>query len=159
MSTSVHPNEKLITEFYTAFSKQDPAPMRAIYAPDAHFTDEAFPDLHGKSVGDMWTMLCGQAKDFRLEFRDVKADDTRGSAHWEAWYKFGGKRQVHNIIDAEFTFENGKVKRHVDRFDFYRWSKMALGPAGLLLGWTGFMKKTVQGRANASLVAWQQKNG
>ena len=155
----MHPNAQLITDFYTAFARQDPGPMRAAYTGDAHFTDGAFPDLHGKSVGDMWTMLCQQAKDFRLEFRDVKADDRSGSAHWEAWYRFGGKRPVHNVIEAAFTFENGRIKRHVDTFDFYRWSKQALGPAGLLLGWTPFLQKAVQGRANASLVAWQKRNG
>ncbi|MFZ5446122.1 MAG: nuclear transport factor 2 family protein [Myxococcota bacterium] len=153
-----HPHEQLLTGFYTAFSKRDPGPMRAAYAPDAHFSDAAFPELYGASVGDMWTMLCEQAKDFRLEFRDVKADDRRGTAHWEAWYRFGGKRPVHNVIEASFTFENGLIKRHVDSFDFYRWSKQALGPAGLVLGWTPFLRKAVQSRANASLVAWQKRN-
>ncbi len=152
-----HPNEQLITHFYTAFNKQDPKPMRAAYAPDAHFSDPAFPNLRGAQVGDMWTMLCGQAKDFRLEFRDVKADDTTGSAHWEAWYRFQGKRQVHNIIDAQFTFSNGLITRHVDTFDFWRWSRQALGPAGLVLGWTPILRNAVQGQAGKSLASWQKK--
>lgn len=152
-----HPNEKLLTDFYTAFNKQDPGPMRAAYAPDAHFSDPAFPNLRGAAVGDMWTMLCSQAKDFRLEFRDVKAGDTTGSAHWEAWYRFGGKRPVHNIIDASFTFANGRITRHIDTFDFWRWSKQALGPAGFLLGWTPMLRSAVNGKAAASLAAWQQK--
>ena len=153
----MHPNAQLITDFYAAFARQDSAPMRAAYAPDAHFSDPAFPALHGPAVGDMWTMLCQQAKDFRLEFRDVKADDRQGSAHWEAWYLFGGKRPVHNVIHAQFTFENGRITRHVDHFDFWRWSRQAIGPAGLLLGWTPLLKRAVASRANASLAAWQKR--
>ncbi len=153
----MHPNAQLITDFYAAFARQDPGPMRAAYAADAHFSDPAFPDLRGASVGDMWTMLCEQAKEFRLEFRDVQADDRTGSAHWEAWYRFGGKRPVHNVIEARFTFENGRITRHVDSFDFWRWSRQALGPAGTLLGWTPLLKGAVNKRAAAGLAAWQQK--
>ena len=153
----MHAHEKLLTGFYTAFSRQDAAPMRAAYGPEAHFSDPAFPELRGAAVGDMWAMMCQQAKDFRLEFRDVKADDSTGSAHWEAWYRFGGKRKVHNVIDAKFTFANGKITRHVDTFDFWRWSRQALGPAGLVLGWTPLLKLAVVSRAKASLTAWQQR--
>ena len=153
----MHPNEQLITDFYAGFAKQDPSPMRAAYAPNAHFTDPAFGDLHGADVGDMWTMLTGQAKDFRLEFRDVKADETSGSAHWEAWYRFGGKRKVHNVIEARFTFVAGRITRHVDSFDFWRWSRQALGPAGVLLGWTPMLHGSVVSRAKASLSAWQKR--
>lgn len=153
----MHPNAQLLTDFYTAFSRQDAGPMRAAYGPEAHFSDPAFPELRGAAVGDMWTMLCQQAKEFRLEFRDVKADDTTGSAHWEAWYRFGGKRRVHNVIDARFTFSGGKIVRHVDTFDFWRWSRQALGPAGLVLGWTPLLKAAVANRARAQLTAWQQR--
>ncbi len=153
----MHPNAQLLTTFYTAFAKRDPVPMRAAYSPDAQFSDPAFPDLHGKDIGDMWTMLCEQAQEFRLEFRDVKADDTSGSAHWEGRYLFQGKRQVHNIIEARFTFASGLITRHVDDFDFWRWSSQALGPPGLLLGWTPMLRKAVAGRAAASLKGWQQK--
>lgn len=153
----MHPNEQRITDFYTAFAAKNPGPMRAAYAPDAEFSDPAFPNLKGAAVGDMWTMLCEQAKDFRLEFRDVKADDTTGSAHWEAWYLFGGKRPVHNIIEARFNFKDGLITRHVDTFDFWRWSRQAIGPAGLLLGWTPLLQKAVVARAAGSLAAWQKK--
>lgn len=154
----MHPNEQRITDFYTAFAAQNAGPMRAAYAPDAEFSDPAFPNLKGSAVGDMWAMLCEQAKDFRLEFRDVKADDNTGSAHWEAWYKFGGKRPVHNIIEARFNFKNGLITRHVDTFDFWRWSRQAIGPAGLLLGWTPLLRNAVVGRAAGSLAAWQKKH-
>ena len=147
----MHPNAQLLTDFYAGFSKQNPAPMVKVYAPDAEFSDPAFPNLRGSEIGDMWTMLCERAKDFSLEFRDVQADDTKGSAHWEAKYTFRTGRKVHNLIDATFAFKDGKVIKHVDDFDFWKWSRMALGAPGMLLGWSGFLKSKVQGQAAKGL--------
>jgi ketosteroid isomerase-like protein len=153
----MHPNAQLITDFYEGFSKQNPAPMVKVYAPDAEFSDPAFPNLRGEEIGDMWTMLCGRAKEFSLTFRDVQADDTKGSAHWEASYLFQGGRKVHNVIDAAFTFRDGKVIKHVDTFDFWRWSRMALGVPGVLLGWSGFLQKKVQAQAGKGLADFRAK--
>lgn len=57
---------------------------------------------------------------------------------------------MHNVIDARFTFRDGKIIRHVDTFDLHRWSGMALGLTGKLLGWlppvqNGIRKKALQG--------------
>jgi hypothetical protein len=64
---------------------------------------------------------------------------------------------VHNVIDARFTFVAGRITRHVDSFDFWRWSRQALGPAGALLGWTPMLQGAVASRARASLGAWQKR--
>lgn len=153
----MHPNAQAITEFYEGFNRQDPGPMVRIYAPDAEFSDAAFPNLKGSEIGDMWTMLCGRAKGFSLTFRDVSADDTSGKAHWEAKYLFQGGRPVFNVIDAAFTFRDGKVVKHVDTFDFWRWSRQALGVPGLLLGWSGFLQKKVQAQAAKGLREFRSK--
>ena len=42
--------------------------MVRIYAPDAEFSDPAFPNLKGGEIGDMWTMLCKRAKCLVLIF-------------------------------------------------------------------------------------------
>lgn len=154
----MHPNALLITGFYEAFARQDPGPMRAVYADDARFGDGAFPDLRGRDIGDMWAMLCERAQGFSLSFRDVQADDAKGSAHWEARYLFGGKRKVHNVIDAAFVFRDGRVVQHTDTFDFYRWSRQALGAAGWLLGWSGFLQRQVQRRSAKLLSGWQRRS-
>lgn len=148
----MHPNAELITRFYQAFQKRDAAAMAACYHRDIRFSDPAFPDLRGAQAGAMWKMLCARGKDLRLEFRDVRADDKSGSAHWEAWYSFSATgRQVHNIIDAEFEFRDGLIARHTDRFDFHRWAGQALGPAGKLLGGFGFLQTKVQKMAAKGL--------
>ena len=141
----MHPNEQLIHDFYSALQKLDWQTMQQCYAPDIDFSDPVFNQLKGDEVFAMWHMLCVKAKDFELKFSNISADDTRGSARWEAGYTFlRTGRRVHNVIFAEFKFVNGRIIRHSDHFSFWKWSWMALGPTGLLLGWSGFLKRKVQ---------------
>ena len=152
-------NEATLKRFYEAFQQRDAATMAACYAPDVQFSDPVFPDLRGAQAGLMWRMLCERGKDLRLEFRDVRADDATGSVHWEAWYTFSATgRKVHNVIDATFTFRDGRIARHVDHFDLYRWSRQALGPAGLLLGWTPLLQNKVRAMAAKGLADYQRNS-
>lgn len=146
------PETEVITRFYTAFQRKDWAAMAACYHPDAHFADPAFPDLRGKQPGAMWRMLIEGATSLDITFRDVQGEAGKGRAHWEAVYPFSQTgRQVHNRIDAEFEFKDGLIWRHRDRFDFYAWSRMALGATGLLLGWTPILRNKVQRLAGGRL--------
>nr|WP_306673718.1 nuclear transport factor 2 family protein [Tahibacter caeni] len=141
--------------FYRAFQRRDGATMAACYTPDATFRDPVF-DLCGERVGAMWRMLCERGKDLRVEFSDIRVDGDRGSAEWQAWYRFSKSgRPVHNVIHAEFRFRDGLICEHVDSFDFWRWSRQALGPAGLLLGWSGWLRDKVRGEAARGLAAFR----
>ena len=129
--------------------------MAQCYHPEAVFGDPAFPRLEGDRIAAMWRMLCLRGKDLQLEFSDVEADDVSGSAKWEAIYTFAPtRRKCHNRITASFEFRDGKIIRHRDSFDFYRWTRMALGPVGYLLGWTGFLKNKVRRQAAAQLASF-----
>ena len=156
----MHPNAQLLTDFYAAFARRDGDAMARAYHPDAEFSDPAFPGLRGARVTSMWRMLCERGKDLKIEFRDIQADDRSGRAHWEAYYTFSTTgRKVHNIIDGEFEFRDGKILRHRDRFDFHRWSRQALGTMGLLLGWTPFLKNKVQRTARGQLEKFMRERG
>ena len=145
----------VITRFYTAFQRKDVEGMVACYAPDVRFTDPVFPDLVGDRARAMWRMLVGRGKDLRLAFRDIRADDRTGAAHWEAWYTFSATgRTVHNMIDASFTVRDGLIATHTDRFDLYRWSRQALGMKGTLLGWTPFVQGAIRRQADAALTRY-----
>jgi len=143
-----------IEKLYSAFAKLDADTMAACYAPDAHFDDEAF-SLRGRvHIGGMWTMLCDAVKSkgrdvWKIEVRDV----TERSAHWEATYRFSATgRLVHNIIEAEFEFDpDGLITRQRDRFDFWRWTRQALGAPGLLLGWSPMLRAKVRAQAAKNL--------
>ncbi len=145
-------NEQLIHKFYASFQQRDYAGMNACYHPDIHFSDPAFGNLHGKRAMAMWHMLCERGKDLQITFNNVQATGNRGQAHWEATYSFSASgRKVHNIIDANFTFADSLIVRHADSFDFWRWTRMALGPVGVLLGWASFMQRKVRKTAVSGL--------
>lgn len=150
MSTQANTIEK----FYTAFAEQNAEEMLDCYHPDVSFSDPVFVDLDAREVAGMWRMLCARAQEFSLEFSDIQVDGDRGFAHWEARYLFSATgRKVHNIIDAQFRFADGKIIEHRDSFDFYRWARQALGPVGTMLGWTPLIRAKVRAQARAGLDA------
>jgi ketosteroid isomerase-like protein len=154
----MHQNADLIHKFYTSLGNRDPNGMAACYHPAVKFSDEVFTDLAGESAVGMWQMLCERAKDLRVEFRDIEADDSYGRAHWEAWYTYSATgRQVHNKIDARFEFRDGKIIRHRDSFDLWDWAAQALGPTGWLLGWSSVVKNRVRSQASNYLAAFLRK--
>lgn len=153
-----HRNAETLQRFYAAFSQLDAESMAACYAPTARFEDPAF-SLQGQTqVAGMWRMLCAGARKsgsghWKIAYSGIEADDRQGRAHWEAHYLFSATgRQVHNVIDAEFSFTpEGLIASHRDRFSFWRWSRQALGLPGLLLGWSPSLKRRVRATAAANL--------
>ncbi len=153
-----HPNTELLENFYRSFQAKDGDAMAAVYGDDATFSDPVFTDLKGHEVGGMWQMLCKRGKDLRVEYEVLSADDTSGRARWEAWYTFSGTgRKVHNTVASTFVFDGGKVVAQVDDFDFYAWTRMALGPMGTLLGWTPFVQNKIRRTARGGLEAFLQR--
>jgi ketosteroid isomerase-like protein len=157
-------NRQTIETFYAAFAQLDADTMARCYASDAVFEDEVF-QLQGAAIGDMWRMLCRATRgkneaDWQLTWRDVQADGATGSAHWDAHYRFSATgRKVHNRIDASFRFTpEGLIAGHRDRFDFWRWSRQALGAPGLLLGWSPVLRKKVRAQAAANLAMFRASN-
>lgn len=152
MSDGQAANEELISRFYDAFARLDHETMAASYAPGATFEDPAFGRLEGDEIGAMWRMLCKAATDLEISYRDVTCDSDAGSAHWDADYTFSRTgRKVHNEIDARFTFENGLIKTHRDSFSMWRWMRQAVGPIGLVLGWTPILPALFRRTARAQL--------
>jgi ketosteroid isomerase-like protein len=153
----MHPHAELIERFYAAFARSDWAAMAACYHPEVHFSDEVF-DLHGADAGMMWRMLCTNGRDLQLEVSGIGSDGREGRAHWDARYTFSATgRKVLNRIDARFEFRDGLIVRHVDRFDFWAWSRQALGLPGWLLGWSGALRGKVRAQAAKSLAAFAAK--
>ena len=149
-------NAALINRFYEAFARRDAEAMVACYAPNVRFADPAFGELHGDEARAMWRMLIERGKDLQVVHSNVVADEEgRGSAHWDADYTFSATgRTVHNSIDARFRLEHGLIAEHEDSFDLYRWARQALGPIGLLLGWTPMVQNKVRSGARESLTEY-----
>jgi len=152
-------NDQLIRHFYESFTRHDADEMIACYADDIEFSDPAFGRLSGADVKNMWKMLVTRGKgNIKIEFTNVTADDRKGSADWTADYLFSKTgRKVFNRIHAEFEFKDGKIFRHHDTFDFWKWSQQALGVSGLLLGWSSFLQNKVRQNARESLREYSEK--
>jgi len=142
----------VIERFYRAFDEGDGDTMAACYAPDVQFSDPVFPDLRGHRAGAMWQMLTAGPGDLRIELLEHQAEEGRGSAHWRAHYTFTETgRPVVNDIQGSFRFKDGLIAEHHDEFNFHRWARQALGPVGLLLGWTPIVRSAVRRKAAARL--------
>lgn len=144
-------HRELIHRLYVALDRRDGETMAACYHRDATFRDPVF-NLRGAEVGDMWRMLTSRSRDLRVESSDVHADALTGGARWVAHYTFSASgRKVVNRITANFRFAEGLIIEHVDQFDLWRWASQALGPVGMLLGWTPFVRAKIRRQAAENL--------
>lgn len=150
--------QQTLETLYGAFALLDAQGMAQCYAPDATFEDEVFSLRGHREVTGMWHMLCDATKTkgrdvWKLDHSGIAADAITGQAHWEADYRFSATgRMVHNVIDSRFTFDSqGLIQTQSDCFDFWAWSRQALGLPGLMLGWTPFLREKVRATAAANL--------
>jgi ketosteroid isomerase-like protein len=152
-------NRDIVNKFYQAFQQRDWKTMQACYHPEARFSDPAFPNLNSLEVKAMWHMLCENAQNFSLQYSEVTTEGDQGNCRWDARYTFSRTgHKVHNIIHAHFVFKGGLIIKHTDVFNFWRWSRMALGISGTLLGWTPFLQGKVQATARKSLIKFMQEH-
>jgi ketosteroid isomerase-like protein len=153
-----HPNAALLERFYAALGRRDAAAMIACYAPDATFSDPAFPALDAAGVAAMWQMLCARGKDLAVVASGIDADEGTGRAHWVATYTYSATgRRVENRIDATFAFRDGLIVRHEDRFDLWRWLGQALGIKGRLFGWLPPVQRAMRAQAAKTLADWRAR--
>lgn len=154
-------NEQIIQQFYTAFAQRDYAGMRACYSDSPVFSDPVFGLLQGNQPAAMWEMLCKNARDFSLTFRNIQLlDEEYATCEWTANYLFSATgRPVENNVKAHMRIEGGRITEHTDQFNFYRWSRQALGLTGMLFGWTRFMQNKVHRNAVARLEQFMKTNG
>ncbi len=142
----------VVAQLYDAFRRRDGAGMQACYAPDATFRDPVFDLAGADRIGGMWRMLLAGGGDLTVEVSDVAEDDVAGTARWTADYTFSRTgRRVHNVVHATFVLRDGRIERHRDDFDLWRWSRQALGPTGVVLGWSPVVRRRVQDTARRAL--------
>jgi ketosteroid isomerase-like protein len=136
--------------FYTAFAACDAEAMGALYAPAATFTDPAFGTLDAAEARAMWQMLLGRAQDLVVTWRVESETSTHARVHWEARYTFAATdRSVVNRIATDMTLAGGLIVRQVDHFDFWRWSRQALGLPGQPAVRSAFLRDEVRAQASA----------
>lgn len=152
-------NSELVNKFYNSFANGDAEGMVSCYDANIQFEDPAFGKLQGEMAKNMWRMLInnnnGNAK---ITYSDIQANDKTGSVNWVAEYVFSQTgRPVINKISATFEFKDGKIMKHTDVFDMWKWSRQALGLKGYLLGWSDFLKGKIQQQTNTLLKKYIEK--
>lgn len=152
-------NQEIIQNFYTAFANGDADGMNQYYAKEVIFEDPAFGQLQGDEARAMWSMLHERSKgNLQITFEVITVNEQTGQAKWIAVYPYGPKKRVvTNHVTASFEFENGKIIKHTDHFNIWKWSSQALGLPGYLLGWSPFMKNQIQKQTNKLLGKYQSK--
>ena len=152
-------NKQLIETFYQSFANGDAETMVACYHTDIQFQDPAFGILKKEDAKNMWRMLIGRnTGNIHISFDKVMANENTGSANWKAEYVFSQTgRKVINVISATFEFKDGKIIKHTDDFDLWKWTRQALGWKGYLLGWTSFMKKQIQQQSGSLLKKYSER--
>lgn len=150
--TDTEANAAAIVEFFRAFAAHEADGMVACYHPDASFEDPVFGRLSRPELEHMWYMLCERGKDSQITLERHSATAEAGSAQWTAVYTFGATgRTVRNVVASTFRFRDGKIVEQTDRFDLWRWTRMALGVTGQLLGWTPHLQSSVRHKARSAL--------
>jgi len=153
--------QQLVEKFYTAFKNLDSETMVSCYHDDIIFKDPAFGILKGEKAKNMWRMLCEsqKGKKFVVKASAIVRMEDKVTAHWEAYYTFQKTgRNIHNIIDAEFEFKDGKIIKHTDHFNLHKWAKQAIGFKGFLLGGTRFFKNKLRSQTNLLLLKYEENS-
>jgi ketosteroid isomerase-like protein len=146
---------RLIGTFYEALGRGDTGAMATCYHPDVVYSGPIFPELRGVQVMEMWRMLLARSAGIEVVASGLRGDDRRGQARLTVRYTFRRTgRTVVNEVEAGFRFADGVIIEHREHFDFWRWSRQALGARGLLLGWTPGLQRRVQVAAVAALVTF-----
>jgi ketosteroid isomerase-like protein len=142
----------VVDRFYTGLAGADAATMVACYADEVVFSDPVFGELHGAAAGDMWRMLCRAGADLVVTHEVREATSTAARVDWRAAYTFAATgRSVVNHVTATMRLRDGLIVEHRDTFDLWRWSRQALGPVGVLFGWTPQLQARVRRDAHRAL--------
>lgn len=153
-------SKSTLEKFYKSFQSLDAKSMAECYHEDVTFNDPVFQNLKYKEVTTMWEMLIKRSKgQLEIDYHSVMGDSEMAQCIWEADYVFSKTgNPVHNIIHSTMEFKEGLIVKHTDEFDFWRWSKMALGLTGVLMGWSPYLKNRVRKVALLSLNEYLKAN-
>lgn len=149
----------VVHAFYSAFIRRDFQSMQAAYRDDATFSDNVFGTLNVKETKAMWQMLIEKGTDLKVNYGYVKSREGNiVTCEWTAEYSFGkNRRPVVNRIKTYMEIEDGKIVKHRDRFDIYRWAKQAIGTSGFFFGWMLFFQQGIRKKALASLYSFMKE--
>ena len=141
-------SKEIAIKFYDAFSAANIDVLKQLYDKKLIFNDNIFVNLDYNETISMWSSLLVGNKNMSIKYEIKKYSEKYVEVEWIADYLFTStNRNIKNIILAKMEIDQGKIINHTDNFDFYKWSQMAFGITGVLIGWTSFFKNKVRTEA------------
>ena len=152
-------NIALVKSFYKAFSEKNPKEMITYYHENMVYENPIITRLEGRMAGNYWGMLIErEGEHLKVSASNIRADGDKVIADSKASYLWGdARRQVNNVGYAVFQFKDGKIIHQKDHYDFWKWSRMALGFPGYILGWSSFLNGKVRDTAFKMLKEYDAK--
>lgn len=150
---------EIASNFYSAFAKGDAETMISYYDDQIEFEDPAFGKLKGDEVKKMWKMLIERSKgNLKIDFEIIETTNNTARVNWEARYPISTNgRRIHNKISTKLTIENGKIIKHTDHFNLWKWAHQAIGWKGLIFGWTPAVQSKIRKLSRNLLDSYQLK--
>ena len=137
-------NEATIHRFFTAYQNKEYTTMQNCYSKDAVYNSPIYGLINAEHVKAMWEMICKTNEEESLHFEKIELlDHEYTTCDWSLAYYYTNRR-INNKIKSYLRLENGLIIEHTDAFDLYKWSRMAFGLTGLLIGWSKFFQKKIQ---------------
>ena len=138
-------NRDIVSAFFIAYGRHQPAEMCGWLHPDAEFTDLAFDNLTGERLRSMWHWFCApfgtRKKPINVpEFQIAGEDGDMVRARYRVCYELeDGRYKVDYWIASSFALQNGLIVRQVDQITIsqlqFAWmTKGLLGCLGVLIG-------------------------
>ena len=137
-------NEATIHRFFTAYQNKEYTTMQNCYSEDAVYNNPIYGLNDTEHVKAMWEMICKTNKEESLHFENIELlDHEYATCDWSLVYYYTNRR-INNKIKSYLRLENGLIIEHTDAFDLYKWTRMAFGLTGSLIGWSNFFQKRIQ---------------
>lgn len=146
-SRMAHPVET----YWDALANKAATTMASCYAPGATFQDPVF-NLQGVGIGKMRQNLFGSASDLQIQTDPLTVDGNKATGTWHASYTCTmAGRMVHYTNHSTFEAQDGVIVAQQDHFNLWKWTRMALGSNGKVLGCTPLVRKKVRTMATKRL--------
>ncbi len=155
----------VVGRFFEAFAASDWQTMARCYHDKASFSDPVYPDLREERIVYRWHQLLSAAEtstlksgsknshslnNLKLEYRVLFGDERKAQVLWTASYLYQN-RSVSNEVLSTLAIWDDKIVRQVDEYNFWRWSRQALGLTGLAFGAMPWYQRSVQRSAQSRL--------
>jgi len=148
----------VLNTFLRALAQRDVEAMIRCYTTTATYHSPIFPQVEGDTLTATWQWFCAKAPDLTMVVDEQAFEANTARVQWTATYTFPKTgRPVVQVTDSIFVFEGPQLCRHEDRFDLHRWSHMALGPLGRVLGGRRWLQRSLQRAAAERVARFQER--